>query len=286
MTGKACDLLTGEPKTRVHPITGDEGEWTWTRNYGCNTPMASMNLLTFRSGAAGFFDLENDGGTGNFGGFRSSCTNNLMVGGGIITVPDYTRTCTCGYQNQTSLALVPMPEAEMWTFFGTSEIKGAIRRLGINFGAPGDRKAEDGTLWVEHPGAGGKSPKAPVRLEGELEYFRRHSGFVTGPLPWVAASGVAGLEELRLTLDPGAKRPALYTVRLVFLEPEEKAGRIFSVTLQGREVLKDVDLLREAGGPLRSWVKEFKGVEAAKELRIGFSGGAVLSGLEVVEEAR
>ena len=279
MAGKACDLLTGQVKTREHPITGELMEWGWVRNYGCNTPMASANLLTFRSGAAGFFDLAGDGGTGNFGGFRSSCTNNLVVGGGIITVPDYTRTCTCGYQNQTSLALVPMPEAEMWTFFGTSDLKGAVRRLGVNFGAPGDRKSDTGVLWVEHPSAGGKSPSAPLQLEGTPEYFRRHSGFVTGPLPWVAASGVVGLKSLTLTLDKEAKAPTPYTVRLVFLEPEERK-RTFSVSLQGREVLKDFDVLREAGGPMRSVVKEFQ-VPAGKELKIAFTGEAILSGLEV-----
>ena len=107
----ACELLTGRPKMRLDPITGQSVEWTWTRDYGCNTPVASQCLLTFRSGAAGYFDLLNDGGTGNFGGFRSSCTNNLIVAGGLLNVPDYTRNCTCSYQNQCSLALVPMAEA-------------------------------------------------------------------------------------------------------------------------------------------------------------------------------
>jgi hypothetical protein len=72
--------------------------------------------MLFRSGAAGFYDLANDGGTGNFGGFRSSCTMNLIAAGGVLTIPDYTRTCTCSYQNQTSVGLIHMPEAEMWTF--------------------------------------------------------------------------------------------------------------------------------------------------------------------------
>ena len=99
------------------PLTGAAVEWAWSRNYGCNTPAASENLLTFRSGAAGYYDLCNDGGTGNLGGFRSSCTNNLIVADGVLNAPDYTRGCTCSYQNQASLALAPMPDAEMWTFF-------------------------------------------------------------------------------------------------------------------------------------------------------------------------
>ena len=53
-----------------------------------------------------------------------------------------------------------MPEAEMWTSFGSKDVKGTIKRLGVNFGAAGDRKAspeEGGTLWLEHPSIGGTS---------------------------------------------------------------------------------------------------------------------------------
>src|SRR5690606_11473651 len=120
---------TGKPVMRKHPLTGELVEWSWTRNYGCNTPIASEHLLTFRSGAAGYFDLCNDGGTGNMGGFRSSCTNNLVVAGGLLNAPDYTRTCTCNYQNQTSLALIHMPEAEMWTSFLAAASEKPIRQL-------------------------------------------------------------------------------------------------------------------------------------------------------------
>src|SRR5256714_4167499 len=125
----ACDRLTGATKMRDDPLTGKPVEWTWSRNYGCNTPAASEHLLTFRSGAAGYFDLANDGGTGNLGGFKSGCTNNLIVAGGLLNAPDYTRTCICSYQNQASLALVPMPEAEMWTYFGRQDPIGMIRRV-------------------------------------------------------------------------------------------------------------------------------------------------------------
>src|SRR5213080_2766844 len=159
----ACDLLTGAVRMRTDPLTGQPVEWTWSRNYGCNTPVASEHLLTFRSGAAGYCDLANDSGTGNFGGFRSSCTNNLIVAGGVLVAPDYTRTCTCSYQNQTSLALVPMPESEMWTFQGSRSVTGPVRHVGINLGAPGDRKAADGTLWLEYPSVGGPSPSVGVR---------------------------------------------------------------------------------------------------------------------------
>ena len=49
------------------------------------------------------------------------------------------------------------------TSFGTTEVKGTIKRLGINLGAPGDRKDAQGTLWLEYPSVGGKSPAVVTR---------------------------------------------------------------------------------------------------------------------------
>ncbi|HXG63128.1 MAG TPA: PQQ-binding-like beta-propeller repeat protein [Planctomycetota bacterium] len=291
MADRACDLRTGEPLKRVHPVTLESVPWTWTRNYGCNTPMASEHLLTFRSGAAGYFDLARDGGTGNLGGFRSGCTNNLVVAGGLLVAPDYTRTCTCSYQNQGSLALVPMPENEMWTFFGSTDLRGRVRRLGLNFGAPGDRKADDGTLWLEWPSVAGKSPAVQVRVEPEeASSFRRHSSAMGGEGPaWVVASGLEGLESVTVTLDPAAREERPYTVRLFFAEPGDRAPgeRIFDVALQGRPALAGFDVVREAGGPRRGVVREFRGVKAARELAVEFrarEGRPLLCGLEVIEE--
>lgn len=291
MADRACDLRTGEPLERVHPITLEKTPWTWARNYGCNTPMASEYLLTFRSGAAGFFDLARDGGTGNLGGFRSGCTNNLVVAGGVLVAPDYTRTCTCSYQNQVSLALVPMPENEMWTFFGSTDLRGRVRRLGLNFGAPGDRRAEDGTLWLEWPSVAGKSPAVKVRVEPEdARPFRRHSSALGGEgHAWVAASGLEGLESVAVTLDPSARGERAYTVRLFFAEPADRAPgeRVFDVALQGRPVLQEFDIARDGGGPRRGVVREFRGVKAGKELEVTFrarAGDPLLCGLEVIED--
>jgi len=288
----ACDLLTGKPKMRRDPITGEEEEWVWSRNYGCNTPAASEHLLTFRSGAAGFYDLCRDGGTGNFGGFRSSCTNNLIVADGILAVPDYTRTCTCSYQNQCSIAMVPMPDAEEWTFYGKTKFEKLIKRVGINFGAPGDRRATDGSLWLEYPSTGGASPAVPVLVTGtKVEYFRRHqSSVVAAELPWVASSGVKGVESVTIKLLPGGMPDRSYTVRLHFAEPDDvKAGdRVFDVTVQGRRAFDNLDVVKEAGQPRKAIVKEIRGVRVNDELRISFHSStklpAFVCGVEVIEE--
>ena len=46
----AYNLLTGRLITRTHPLTGETIPWTWIRFKGCNTAIASENLLTFRLG--------------------------------------------------------------------------------------------------------------------------------------------------------------------------------------------------------------------------------------------
>lgn len=168
-----------------------------TRAYGCNTVVASEHLLTFRSGAAGYYDLSSHSGTGNLGGFKSGCTSNLIIANGVLNAPDYTRTCSCAYQNQTSLALVHMPEMEMWTYSrigSETETGNQLKRVGVNFGAPGDRRSEEGALWLEHPRVGGESPAVSIGVEGgDVEYFRRHSSAVSGEgLAWVEASGIMG----------------------------------------------------------------------------------------------
>ena len=203
--GEAVSLLTGDRVFRKHPLTGEPVPWRYYRTYGCNHVVASEHLLTFRSGAAAYYDLTADAGTASLGGFKSGCTSNLIVADGVLNAPDYTRTCTCSYQNQTSLALVHVPDAETWTFNQIPPNDGGygrVRHVGINLGAPGDRKAANGTLWLDYPVVGGPSPPLAVKAEGkEPRYLRRHSSAVQGgPLPWVAASGVVGLERITVGL--------------------------------------------------------------------------------------
>ena len=111
----ALKILTGEEVMTKHPLTGQTVPWHFMRNKGCSSVIGCENLLTFRSGAAAYYDLTNNGGIGHFGGFKSGCSSNLVPANGVLSAPDYTRSCNCSYQNQTSLALVHMPEVETWT---------------------------------------------------------------------------------------------------------------------------------------------------------------------------
>ena len=83
-----------------------------------------------------------------------------------------------------------------------------------------------------------------------------------------------------------------YVVRLHFAETYDgitAAGqRVFSVSLAGREVLKDLDVFKEAGGSLKPLVKEFKGVSVENgQLVVGFTAGvqnAEINGIEIATE--
>jgi outer membrane protein assembly factor BamB len=163
--GAAVDLLTGKNYIRIHPLTDEELPWRYWKSYGCGSSNASPHLLLFRSGAAGFTDLENDSGTGNIGGFKSGCTASMIPADGILNAPDYTRTCICSYQNQTSLGLIHRPEMELW--YSNQPLQGRpgkIRRLGVNLGAPGDRRAKNGTLWLHAPRLA-PSAEVPILIE-------------------------------------------------------------------------------------------------------------------------
>lgn len=271
-------------------LTGKQVDWKYTRMYGCNTAVGSQNLLTFRSGAAGYFDLAGDSGTGNFGGFRSSCTANLIVADGVLNAPDYTRTCVCAYQNQCSLALIHTPNAEMWTFSSLSE---SPQQFGLNLGAPGDRRDSNGTLWYDAPAVGGKSPTLPMKLAGEIESVRRHASTIetqsTDAPAWIAATAVVGLTNCEQQVSEKAAADSTFNVQLHFAELEyEAAGeRLFDVRINGKTVLSDFDIFDAAGGANRSLRRNFQATADDGKIRVEFvakKGKACCSGIAIVAE--
>ena len=89
----------------------------------------------------------------------------------------------------------------------------------------------------------------------------------------------------RVTLE--GLTPGLFTVRLYFSEPDRDPGdRTFDVSLGGRRpALVDFDIAREAGGRMRSVVREFKNVASDGTLTVTLaakSGVSILCGLEIV----
>ena len=231
-------------------------------------------------------------GSARLSGFRSGCRNSLIPAGGVLNAPNYAHGCSCSYNLFTSLGLMHVPDVDLWTYNALQSPKSASQRFGINLGAPGDRLADDGTLWMEFPKTGDPSASLEVQVQGKTpKWFRQHSSKVRGGrLNWVAASGVEGVSKVRVTL-PGLELPQRrYQVNLFFLEPGSgKTGqRIFDVAIQGREVLKDLDVALQAGGAQRSLERQFTGVLAKDHIEVAFRatrGQPLICAVEVIAES-
>lgn len=288
-------LFDGSTKTRLDTLTNERVGWSFARNYGCATAISSRNILTFRSGAAGYFDLANDSGTGNLGGFRSGCTSNMIVADGVLNIPDYTRDCVCSYQNQTSLALVHQPNVETWTFTSSKWTRQPIYRLGVNLGAPGDRLSDTKTMWVEYPVVGGPSQDIPIKSKPEkITWFRQHSSLIQdAELSWVGASGAKGINSLSIATGTSANREGLYTVRLIFCEPDEVKPneRLMDISIQGKVFFEGLDVIKEAKGRNKVLIKEIKNVKVEGDITIDLKPSpkaikqeTILSGVELISE--
>ena len=290
--GGARNILTSETYMREHPMTGASVPWSFSRTYGCNTAVGSEYLLTFRSGAAGYYDMLNNSGTGNFGGTKSGCSSNLIPANGVLNAPDYMRTCVCGYQNRTSMAMVHMPEVEMWTHTTLGQANGPIKKLGINFGAPGDRLADNGVLWLDYPSVGGSSPDIGIAsAPTDAQWFRHHAARFEGDegesLGWVTASGAIGLTNVIVPLNNAGE--AEYLVRLYFAEPEnaEVGQRVFDVAIQDLPALNSFDIAQHAGSDGSGIVREFRGINAARYLTLTLTpsvGQPVICGISVTRD--
>ncbi|MBL4886243.1 MAG: PQQ-binding-like beta-propeller repeat protein [Planctomycetaceae bacterium] len=272
---------------RINPMTGKQEPRAIVKSYGCDGGVDYGLMFTVRSGTAAFYDKRTESGTIHISGPRSGCTNSIIPANGLLNIPYYYQGCTCSYPLPVGLSMYSLPEQhEQWTVWGETEPK-QIQRLGINFGAPGDRVTNGGTLWLDHPIQGGPSPKLDLQISpAETNTYYHHSLWVRGGQgwPWVAASGIQGASSIQLkNLKPGS-----YTVRLYFAEPEnlKEGDRLFDVSLQGKKVLEQFDIAKQAGGVMRSVVKEFSNVSSTGEIQLSLQaikGEVIISGIELIE---
>ncbi len=278
-----------EAGERTNPLTGIKEPRRFPKSYGCDGGVDYGTIYTMRSGTPAFYDKRIESGTIHVSGPRSGCTNSLIPANGLLNVPFFYEGCTCSYPLPVGLALVSLPAIhEQWATWGPGAGT-AIRRLGLNLGAPGDRMTDAGTLWLDHPSVGGPSPEIQVTTEPEKpDYYYRHSVWIEGGRgwPWVAASGARGLRRLKLS---GLREDLKFTVRLYFADPDHAAPgkRIFRVSLQGDRFLERLDVAAESGGRMRALVKEATGVRTDGTLSVELepeTGETLLSGIEIVAE--
>ncbi len=276
------------PGQRMNPLTGQQEARTFPKSYGCDGGLDYGEIYTMRSGTPAFYDKTLESGTICISGPRSGCTNSVIPANGLLNVPYFYEGCTCSYPLPVGLAMVAMPEShEQWACWGPGQPK-EIVRLGVNFGAPGDRMTRAGTLWLDYPSVGGPSPElaATVVPEATTTYDYRHSVWMAEGegWPWVGSSAAEGLSSFVLR----DLKPGRYHVRLTFAEAHEIAvgKRVQSVTLQGTQVLEDLDIAA-AADVRSSVVKEFSDVvisaDGTIELQLTARRGRTrINGLELI----
>ncbi|MBA7483213.1 Outer membrane protein assembly factor BamB [subsurface metagenome] len=306
----AYDLKTGQQRTRSHPLTGAETTWQFLRpGHHCGAISACPQMLLMRSGYTSYYDLQNDSGIRHFAGHRLGCWINAIPADGLVLAPEASAGCICLFPIVCSIALEPRPDYDRWGIYSTGGANTPVQRLALNLGAPGDRRDRNGRLWFGYPRPGlpqnraamGFSLKLGMDFLGGPEYPRRNSETQTidgTDAPWLFASCARGLRRCIVPLLSKADESAEYTVRLYFADfDNEQAGkRPFDIKLQGQVVLDGFDIVREAGGPCKAIVRQFRGIAVSDNLEIELvaqdknlsskNGVPVLCGVEVLRERK
>jgi hypothetical protein len=182
----------------------------------------------------------------------------------------------CPFPNACTIVFQPVKESRSWAYYSTPGPLTPVKRLALNLGAPGDRKAPDGTLWLGTPRPGGS---LVLRFPVSIATYPGGGNFVHDParvdvagtdIPWVFRSGVLGPRRCVVPALDRGDGEASYTVRLAFAELEDaKPGsRVVDIRIQGKRVQEGLDVVAEAGGTRRALTKEYRGVRATEKITI------------------
>lgn len=274
--GERINPLTGKPEPRVFP-----------KSYGCDGGFDYGLMYTMRSGTAAFYDKRIESGSVNISGPRSGCSNSIIPANGVLNLPYFYVGCTCSYPLPTGAALTSMPERfEQWSNWGRSgpEAVRDIVRVGVNFGAPGDRMGGNGTLWLNFPDTGGPSPAIEIKtLPDEVDYFYSHS--LSNPdtrLPWVTSSAAEGLTTFTLS----GLKAGQYNVRVFF--PRTAQPRLFDLAIQGQTVLSRFAPPHKPAAGNEDASQSFRNISSRGTLTITLvprAGRTVISGIEILPVA-
>ena len=283
---QACELKTGEIIMRNHPITGKQVPWEFLRpGHTCGITAASAKGLFYRSACTAFYDLKEDNGVTLFGAYRPGCAISLIPAGGVLLSQEAAAGCTCSYPVRCSLAMIRKPQrAQPWTVYVTPGELTPVKHFAVNFGAPADRKDDEGTVWFCYPNPNTNSythfPNYGVKLDLKAQILLSMGYFchdfkgldiADTDKPWLFTSGCRGMRRCEIPLSNGAsENSAVYTVRLGFnaLPDDREGSRVFDVKLQDKVVLEDFDIIASAGKANKAVVKEFKDIEAGNVLTL------------------
>jgi hypothetical protein len=207
----------------------------------------------------------------------------MIPANGVLSMQESSAGCTCNYSLRTTVVLKNKPQkghAE-WAVFISQAANKPVKHLAINFGAPGDMRAKDGTVWFSYPRPNTKEGrnafanygiKFNLNEEGKPEVVQRDwigKKFTGTNKPWLFTSGLKGLTKIKVPLlEKGGK--GLYNVHLGFSKlPGDTIGsRIFDVKIQGKTVLRSLDIAKAVGDLEKVVLHKFNDVNVDENLEI------------------
>lgn len=152
-----------------------------------------------------------------------------------------------------------------------------FRALGINTGGKAQVTDPDGFVWeADQPYNAGSFGY----VGGELKKFDKDLAILATKQPPLYFTYLSGLRQYRFDVPDGA-----YEVELLFAEPDAKPGtRVFSVSLNGREIASGLDLAARYGLARAASLRASATASGAKGLAIDFNaskGAAILNAVRV-----
>lgn len=291
----AFDLHTGEAKTRPHPLTGEETPWRFSRpGHHCGVITATPNMMFFRSGFIGYYDLYHDSGTRHFSGQRLGCWINAIPGNGLVMIPEASAGCVCQFSIASTVVMEPKTENKSWGIFSAVGPTTPVKRMGINFGAPGDRKDDSGQEWFGYP-----RPSSRGRLEFVFDlnhnlasggkWFHRNAEAVeidSIKTPWLYASGAQGLQQFEVPLLGKGDEAAEYTVRIHLTDLDSHPCGPLDIQLQGKTVDQGVIVSKDS-----TLIREYQHISVEGKLTVELKPNevdqpATIAAIEVIREER
>lgn len=296
----AFELTTGKPKMRPHPLTGEESQWRFSRpGHHCGVITATPNMMFFRSGFIGYYDLYRDSGTRHFAGQRLGCWINAIPGNGLVMIPEASAGCVCQFSIASTVVMEPKVENKSWGILSAVGPKTPVNRIGINFGAPGDRKDLSGREWFGYP-----RPATRNRLEFVFDlkpklangggwYSRNVESVNLGDVesPWLLASGGRALQRFEIPLLGKGDDASSYDVKFYFANLESSDSAAFEIRVQSQTVRSGVVLEGASSGRVNIDTIELPNVQVEENLVVEFQFSEegeppVLSAIEVTRNER
>jgi hypothetical protein len=276
----AFELKTGTAKQRQHPVTGKADDWQFSRpGHHCGIITATPNMMFFRSGFIGYYDLYKDSGTQHFAGQRLGCWINAIPGNGLVMIPEASAGCVCQFSIASTVVMEPKSTQSAWGILSAVGPSTPVKRLGINLGGPGDRMDGEKKEWLGYP-----RPLAVGRLEFVFDLQQRlgvggswisnnEESVDCGNIspPWIFASAVTQLEHFETVLlgpedistyPSGAK----YNVKLYFVDTDPNDVRSLPVQFQGKSMAGSVHELSDGNRKTKVVVREFQGIDVDGKL--------------------